>query len=288
MPVYQAPVNLSATIIENLNQAEANGNLGALAAGPVTFPVAIAIDNTAVPFTVTIPANAMPYFWTFLETSGTAQTAQINGTTFAAPVTPSTVFIAGVTPTGILSATGGAGSGDVPGVYNNGAGGVGATFTVDPAALPLTWDANAPVMDGDTVGLSIQTDPVQNGIYTYDLTSGVLTRKPGFDTGADWTQFTYFVNLTSGGVPPSPALFVTPGPVTIGVTPINFIFPGPPNFNLPGAPNGLQFTTYTPSAYIEGTDLTLYFLPGAANPGDTPSFGTQTFTMRLYYAPIAG
>ena len=109
-------------------------------------------------------------------------------------------------------------TGAIAGTYNNGAAGVGATFT---PTVPLTVLDTVPLNNGDRVLLKDQAFPEENGIYVVTLAGTVLVRATDADQPADF-QGGDFVLVQSGVVNSGSGWIQTSVVTTVGTDPITF------------------------------------------------------------------
>lgn len=287
MPTYNAPFSLSQDITENLTAAQNNGNLGALAGGPLTFPVQLTGVNQATPFSMTLPENSLMTMATVYNPSATDFATSLALSVFPASVLPPTPLNLIANPTGTISTVSMGGIGDITGVYDNGVAGVGATFTVDPVSQPLTYDNTTPVADGDRVLFIGQTDQTQNGMYLYNLGTATLTRTADFDTPAAITQGSGCSANNSAGFGLGFLFITSPSVTAVGSDPIVFT----------GATTTLGIPTPTAGQIVPAYELQSYSSPTEAStvivyvanttPGESGTFMGAILTLRINFQPYA-
>lgn len=112
------------------------------------------------------------------------------------------------------------------GTYNNGAGGVGATFTVTANGVFPTINTIAPALNAKYL-VNNQVSKLQNGVYVLTTlgtagTQAVLTRDTGADTTAELQPCTVFVGAVTGVNPKSYWTQATLAP-TVGASSLIFL-----------------------------------------------------------------
>ena len=281
-PAYNAPVNLSLTVVEQLNQMSDNGNLAALAAGPVSVPASTGINNATGPFHFTFPPNSYNFSAAMTIDNG----GQPNDGWYIDYIVGNPLsgipLIPLQNPSGVCLPTATPGNGNIPGVYDNGAAGVGATFTIDPGSLPFTYDSGEPVLDGDTVFFFGQDDATQNGLYIYTLATGVLTRQSGFDVdGAFVTgQYCYVINAKPG-IPGT--LYITvSGTWSPGVTETTFIQGTTAGSILPVTQDTTDVGDFSVPVNISPTPTDYFMILGSESANVQPSMNGATATYVAY------
>lgn len=192
----QAPFSLAQTIQLDLTEAEANGNLGNLAAGPLSSPSQTVLAATSNPFPFTLKAGSiyaghMLHRYNGSPVTGVLQAVNVTGYGLNVPA------MSYVNTTAPLADTI---SANLAGAYNNGASGVGATFTT--ALANIITDNGGTVQNGFAYVLMGQASRLQNGIY---VASGVgvaivFTRDTSFDTSAKIAAGKYTTTAGSNSI----------------------------------------------------------------------------------------
>lgn len=285
---YGAPFNLDQTIVLNLTESQANGNLGNLAAGSTTFPNIINPTQTAFPFGVTIPAGQFIAQASILVQGsdlivGDGISIDITGLPFEA----TDMAYIGTTPCQWSTDF------QVDGVYNNGASGVGATLTT--ASGTLETDSGHLIINGELVMLMGQTNQNENGMY---VASGVgvlvvLTRSTDFDHlgQVEAGGYTCFSNLNAFGfvVTGVTAPFGV-GPITVEqrtIAPNSWSLDGVTNlyaaaFYEPAGSNDLATAAATSTFNLtDAIDLAWVAAPSQSNPDVAPDFGDNVATFQM-------
>lgn len=114
---------------------------------------------------------------------------------------------------------------------------------------------NIILLNGDRVLVKDQSNAVQNGIYTYNTSTSLLTRAIDFDETVEVTSGS-FVTVISGDTNGQTAWIMTsPNPVAVNVDPINWsLFPLPLSFSIENVGTGegvLSGITYNSIAYLK-------------------------------------
>ena len=201
--------------------------------------------------------------------------------------------------------------GNLPGTYDNGAAGVGATLTNNSTQVALTADGVA-VNNGDRVLFYEQTDATQNGIYDVTdkgsaSTNWVLTRSEDADTygltspnnlGEGSAVFVQQGNTASGetyvcntvgtitfGTTDITFVQVSAAAVYSGVTPIDITGTTISLTTVPATLGGTGISSYTLGEVVYASGATtLAQLPG--NTTTTAKYLTQTGTGSVSAAPV--
>ena len=283
---FNAPFRLDQTIVLNLTSAQANGNLGNLAGNPQIPIQGIVVKGAHLRSINPIPSNTYTDFSSIRETSNGVFNAGLQVDVYDDTVTNVKSHSAAPTPDGCRLSTLDSGLGDIAGVYNNGAAGVGATFIVGIGSLPLTYDNATPMGDGETIAISGQNDQSQNGFYTYDLASTTLTRSLGNDTPAGLNDYGYF-SAANSNLGDSRNIFITALPNAIGIG-HNILYRslGTPVYL--NTLNHKAFHANIVTPFYTNTMSTPVFLMTSYNPasGVRPSFGTATVDAYLNCFPV--
>lgn len=130
--------------------------------------------------------------------------------------------LAGIVSDPIYAAT----TADLAGyVYNNGAGGVGATLTA-PGVGAFTTDGESPPLNARIL-VSFQASALENGIYDLTtigdgITNAILTRSTDYDQTAEIQAGDRFIVLNGTLYGGFEFVQVEPAPIVIGVDDINF------------------------------------------------------------------
>lgn len=139
---------------------------------------------------------------------------------------------------------------NIPGIYNNGSSGIGATFTVTATGLLAVDGVNWSL--GVVVLIKDQTDQRQNGIYTVTTAgatgiSTILTRNTNYDTSLE-IQSTGIITVTAGTLNvDSNWVLITGGTITIGTT---FIAYRVQSLNVNSGGTGLDSSTIGKGAIL--------------------------------------
>jgi hypothetical protein len=166
-------------------------------------------------------------------------------------------------------------------VYANGTAGVGATLTNSGTQAALTLDGTT-LATADRVLVKNQAAPAQNGVYTVTNTgtgssNWILTRATDYDADGEVAGSTYVVSTT--GAVNANILWIqtTPGPFTMGTTPLTFAAMGisPQTVTLTGDATGTGIGTVpTTVSQINGVAFTgavghLVQFASTTTPGDS-------------------
>lgn len=285
-PEYNAPFMLNQEITENLSDAQTNGNLGVLAAGPISTPLQLSATGMQYPFSLVLPAYNVVNYATVYSGGSDRVTNNINFEVFSGNPFLGIEGTPAPAPDGSILPVSIGGQGNIAGTYNNGVGGVGATFTVSPGVLPLKYDNGNSASNFDVVLLGGQTNTFQNGIYSYDLSTGILTRSTSFNTPAQWPKglFLYPVFSTSGG--PGNVWMNSPSVTTLGTDPITFIRPSISSAGYPGSAVTLSILSNY-SGFVANYDINdIKVVPEAGEGAGLPSFYPGEVTTHLNYQPF--
>lgn len=281
-PQYQAPINLSIQIQEDLIASSANGNLGALAAGPVASLPSLSAINKQDSFQLTVPAGSVMFYGIAANVNGVLPPEQysiliVDDTGFTPPS-----FTPYLSPAAGTSSLDDSGVGNLLSTYDNGDAGVGATLTLDPSILPFTADGGYVVNDGDLVLVIAQDDTAQNGFYRYDLVDGLLTRDVNFDSPDNMLTGTYTTVPTLGDESNVTSMLVGDSIGVVGEDPVLFS-----SIEYPQTLIGPQPLTISPISVISPkgvtiSDYQLIVVPTAAT-NQTPTFGGSAISLWLYF-----
>lgn len=286
MADYSAPIDLSVTIQAELQAASVSGGLASLGTGPAAPLNAVTFTQVDGNMTAPVPPKSLFYNGVLVETSGNSSTSNLDLQVFSKDVFNPVALTGLATPNGVILPLALQGQGNIIGTYDNGVLGVGSTFTVDPASLPLNYDDMNAVTDGDRVLLGGQTDTTQNGIYDYTLATGTLTRSVDFNNPLYMTNGSYVFCNHSANENASNVFMNAPSVTLVGTSPVTFTGNIFPLANVIVIANAVE-TDYNNEVYYNSTTPQILTLTSSnSTPQTVPSFDNAVFNTSIYYQPF--